>query len=296
MSARAPSEHYENFPVASWLCPPHLRPAVAAIYWFARTADDLADEGSATAEDRLNALHLYRTHLDRCASPQAIAPPPWTDVFLALGRAIRDFALPLAPMHALLDAFEQDVRYTAQSRCYATRAELRDYCARSANPVGRLMLHLFGLHDRRSVAESDQICTALQLINFWQDLAVDTPRRRFYVPQEDAARFGLVPQDVAVTPWTPQRARLVAALSTWAREEMQAGAALALRVPGRMGLELRLVVQGGLRILEKLAACDFNAVEHRPRIRWHDMPSITWRAMFRPLGPSMPAPSKALEP
>ncbi|MFL6663494.1 MAG: squalene/phytoene synthase family protein, partial [Rhizobacter sp.] len=160
-----PVEHYENFPVASWLCPPALRPAVTAIYGFARTADDLADEGDATPAQRLADLATYRRDLDAAATG---APPSarWTAVFSPLAGAIARHGLPVPLLHDLLDAFSQDV---VQAR-YADRAELLDYCRRSANPVGRLLLHLYGIDDPRALHESDAICTALQLANFWQDL------------------------------------------------------------------------------------------------------------------------------
>jgi len=174
---KQPVAHYENFPVASVLCPARLRPAIAALYHFARTADDLADEGEATAEQRLAQLSRYRADLQATARRQAHSGT-WPQVFEPLGGVIAQFNLPVPLLADLLDAFEQDVRYTAAERRYADDAELLDYCRRSANPVGRLLLHLYGVGDALSLAQSDQICSALQLINFWQDVRVDAARGR----------------------------------------------------------------------------------------------------------------------
>ena len=249
----APVTHYENFPVASWLCPPKLRPPIAAIYWFARTADDIADEGDAPATQRLADLQAYREALSSSLAGEA-PDSRWPEVFGPLGEAARAFHLPHAPLFDLLSAFEQDVAKTRDAAGYATRAELLDYCRRSADPVGRLLLHLYGVDDARSLQQSDAICTALQLINFWQDLSVDVPRGRDYVPAEDRARHGMTPA-------------LVRELTAWARETMLAGAPLVHRVPGRAGWELRLVVQGGLRILDKIAAQGFDSLTRRPSLR-----------------------------
>lgn len=267
-------DHYENFPVASMLCPPRLRAAVAAIYWFARTADDIADEGDAPPEQRLADLADYRAQLDAVVSGLQ-ASPRWADIFGPLAKVIRNYKLPPALMHDLLSAFEQDV----VKQDYADRADLLDYCRRSANPVGRLLLHLYGIDDERLRAQSDAICTALQLINFWQDLSIDTLRGRLYVPQSDRKRHGvsagalLVGKDEAAT-----RA-MVAALVHWSRSLMLSGTALVYAIPGRAGWELRLVVQGGLRILEKVERLDCASIAIRPRLRWYDAPLILWRAI-----------------
>ena len=267
-------QHYENFPVASLLCPPALRPAVTAIYHFARTADDLADEGDATVLERLAELALFRDDLRAvCAGrPQG---PRWVGVFAALAPQVQRFALPPALLHDLLDAFEQDVR----SPAYATRAELLDYCRRSANPVGRLLLHLYGVADARSLQQSDAICSALQLINFWQDLSVDGPRQRHYVPQVDQQAHGVCLDDLQRCADTPRSRVLVRSLADWAEALMLQGAPLCMRVPGRAGWELRLVVQGGLRILEKIRRMDHAVLLQRPRIAAVDAPVLLWRAL-----------------
>ena len=272
-----PAAHYENFPVASWLCPPRLRRPIAAIYWFARTADDIADEGSATVERRLADLDTYRNNLSACLSSNTL-DGPWPGVFAALRAAVLDFSLPHAPLYDLLDAFRQDVVKTAAASGYANREEVLDYCRRSANPVGRLLLHLYGVSDAESLARSDAICTALQLINFWQDLGVDIPRGRYYLPADDCRRHGIDPDAPATWRDHPNAPALVRDLCAWARERMLAGAPLVHRVPGRAGWELRLVVQGGLRILDKIAAGGFDSMHRRPRIGPLDAPLLLARA------------------
>ena len=272
-----PVQHYENFPVASWLCPPALRRPVAAIYWFARTADDIADEGDATVEDRLADLFTYRNDLEACFRGNT-GSGRWPDVFPALAAAAREFRLPAQPLRHLLDAFEQDVRKTAATAGYADRAELLAYCSRSANPVGRLLLHLYGVTDAPALAQSDAICSALQLINFWQDLSVDVPRGRYYLPADDCRRRGLAPEAPATWAAHPQAPRLVAELCAWSRELMLSGAPLVHRVPGRAGWELRLVVQGGLRILRRIEQLAFRTLQTRPALGPADMPAMLWRA------------------
>jgi squalene synthase HpnC len=204
-------EHYENFPVASLLCPAALRPAVAAIYHFARTADDLADEGDVESTLRLELLANYRADLAAIASGR-VPSSRWPTVFPPLAQALRTHALPTAPLDALLDAFEQDVRNPS----YRDRAELLDYCARSAAPVGRLLLHLYRVGDALSLRQSDAICSALQIINFWQDLSVDLPRNRVYVPQADLQRHGLTLADLLQRRDTATSRALVRELVQWA--------------------------------------------------------------------------------
>lgn len=267
-------DHYENFPVASVLCPPALRPPIVAIYRFARTADDIADEGDAPADDRLADLAAFNTELAAQFGAADPRPGRWPEVFTPLRAAIRQHDLPMAPLAALLDAFMQDVR----NPVYADRSALLDYCRRSADPIGRLLLHLYGVHDASALRQSDAICSALQLINFWQDLSVDLPRGRCYVPTEDLARHGLVAvqagQDDART-----RA-LVRDLCAWAEAMMRTGAPLVHRLPGRAGWELRLVVQGGLRILETIGAMDHATLSRRPTLGAFDVPRLLWRALW----------------
>ena len=271
-----PVDHYENFPVASLLCPPALRPPVQAIYGYARTADDIADEGDAPAAQRLADLAAYREEL-RAVAAGALPGPRWLSVFEPLAAALRRHALPLHLLEDLLSAFGQDVTTTR----YADRAALMDYCRRSANPVGRLLLHLYGIAEPRALAQSDAICSALQLINFWQDLSVDLPRGRLYIPLADCADHGvaeaaLLAEDRADSPAT--RA-LVQAQCDWARTLMASGAPLVHRVPGRAGWELRGVVQGGLAIIDKIAALGHATLRTRPRLHPRDVPRIAWRAI-----------------
>jgi squalene synthase HpnC len=253
-------DHYENFPVASWLCPAHLRPAVMALYQFARTADDLADEGNEPAHHRLDALGEYRADLQNCLNQTNIDSVRWPHVFGPLQLATQQHPIPAQPLFDLLDAFEQDVVYTSVGQGYRNRAELLDYCRRSANPVGRLMLHLYGVNDATSLAQSDAICTALQLINFWQDRAEDLRRGRDYLPEGHTLSEEL----------------------RFARELMLQGAPLVHRVKGRAGWELRAVVQGGLRILDKLdtrSETNNHRQLARPTLHKPDFIRIAWRCI-----------------
>jgi squalene synthase HpnC len=270
-------DHYENFPVASWLCPPRLRPPIAAIYWFARTADDIADEGDAPAQDRLEALARYRALLAATAAGEPRASE-WDAVFRPLAREIAAHRLPLPLLEDLLDAFEQDVVKTRDQSGYADRGELLDYCRRSAVPVGRLLLHLYGVSDGPSLARSDRICTALQLINFWQDIGQDLARGRRYLPDADCAAHGVDPARPQTAPRDAWVA-LVRDLCDWARAVMLEGAPLVHRVPGRAGWELRLVVQGGLRILDRIDALGFDTFQARPKLGARDALPVLWRAV-----------------
>jgi squalene synthase HpnC len=275
----APFKHYENFPVASLLCPAHLRAPVLAIYHFARTADDLADEGDVSPAQRLQDLHAYRQDLiavgESCARSKR-----WPQVFAPLRHAIAAHQLPIQLLHDLLDAFEQDVVKTRDGTGYATQADLLDYCRRSANPIGRLLLHLYGITDVHALRLSDDICSALQLINFWQDPSVDLSRGRNYFVQENCLRFGVLQSDLLVGRATPAAARLVAANVASARVMMQNGAPLVHLIGGRAGWELRLVAQGGLRILDKIEALHFATLTVRPTLRWWDFSVLLWRALW----------------
>ncbi|MEJ6007166.1 squalene synthase HpnC [Paucibacter sp. AS339] len=268
-------DHYENFPVASWLCPKHLRPAVAAIYHFARTADDLADEGDASTEQRLLDLQAYRDDLRAIASGGQ-SSQRWSDrVFKPLAVVIQRHQLPLQLLHDLLDAFEQDLR----KKNYADRQELLDYCRRSANPVGRSLLHLYGIDDALALRRSDAICSALQLINFWQDFTRDGPNGRVYAPQTDLTRHAVAPADLLACRDSAAARALIRDLCDWAEAMMRAGAPLVHQIPGRAGWELRLVVQGGLRIIERIRAMHYASLIQRPRISAADMPAMLWGAL-----------------
>lgn len=268
-------DHYENFPVASLLCPPRLRPAVAAIYWFARTADDLADEGDAVPDQRLADLADYRRDLEAVAAGQPESSR-WPRVFVPLREAVFAFALPIQLLRQLLSAFEQDV----VKQRYADRIELLDYCERSANPVGRLLLHLYGVDDKRSLAQSDAICTALQLANFWQDLSVDSKRGRLYAPVADCVKHGVDPGALLASRDSAEVRSLVEELVDWTRSLMNSGAPLVHTLRGRSAWELRFVVQGGLGILDKIERIRFGTLCTRPTLGWADAPALLWRALW----------------
>jgi squalene synthase HpnC len=267
-------EHYENFPVASWLCPPELRPPITAIYRFARTADDIADEGDVEPGERVAALAALRADLFAVASGTSPSLR-WPTVFGPLAAAIARHRLPTAPLADLLDAFTADA---VQTR-YLDRAGVLDYCRRSANPIGRLLLHLYGIDDLRSLARSDAICSALQLANFWQDLGVDAARGRIYVPAADAARHGVTIDELLARRDSDRVRALVIELVGWTRELMLSGAPLVHAIPGRAGWELRLVVQGGLRILDKIDRLHGGTLHARPTIQAADAPVLAWRAL-----------------
>ena len=285
--APAPVSHPENFPVASWLCPSRLRPPIAAIYHFARTADDLADEGQADAATRLSDLAEYAEELRAAAHGQVAVDSRWPQVFAPLAGQIRVWALPLAPLEALLSAFVQDVHMSEAGQAPADMAALLNYCQRSANPVGRLLLHLYGIQTVKALVQSDAVCTALQLINFWQDLSVDLPRGRCYLPRSELDALDIDPRipppelpALLLQPERRQRSgELLVRLCAQARQTMLAGAPLARQIPGRAGWELRAVVQGGLRVLDKIEALGPFALQHRPRLRRLDVPRIGWRML-----------------
>lgn len=271
--------HYENFPVASWLCPAALRPPIAAIYAFARTADDMADEGDASPAQRLEQLQDYRLELHAIAKGQP-PQPRWATIFTPLQYQLQQWQLPVHLLDDLLSAFVQDIAKTRDQTSYADRAELLDYCRRSANPVGRLLLHLYGVHDDQALAQSDAICSALQLINFWQDLSEDIPRGRHYLTDADCARFNVSRTQLNAMQLTLDIQRLIASNTAWARTLMQQGAPLVHRLPGRIGWELRLVVQGGLRILDKVQAQQGHNLHTRLTLHKTDVARMLWRALW----------------
>jgi squalene synthase HpnC len=263
-------DHYENFPVASVLLPASLRPAVETIYAFARSADDLADEGDATADARIAALRDYEAALDRIENNE----PAHSELFTSLKKIVADYRLPLQPFRDLLSAFKQDVVTTR----YSTFDALMDYCRRSANPVGLLMLHLYGVATPQNLRDSDAICSALQLINFWQDVAVDWQKSRIYLPREDMDRFSVTEEHLAHGRVDRHWRALMRFEVQRARAMIVSGAPLALRLPGRVGWELRLVVHGGLRILERIEAVDYDVFKRRPQLGAGDWLRMAWRA------------------
>ena len=278
-NARHPIGHYENFPVASLLCPPRLRAPIAAIYHFARTADDIADEGDVPARQRLEQLDAMHDDLLAVAAGQPHSGR-WPLVFGPLADMIAAFELPVPLLADLLDAFTQDVIKTRDQAGYTDQAELLDYCRRSANPVGRLLLHLYGVRDEAALRMSDHICTALQLINFWQDLSLDIPRGRHYLPAQDCAAREVTTDELNAMRQTPDATKLIAAQVQIARQAMRAGAPLVHRIQGRAGWELRLVVQGGLRIADKIEALNFATLRTRPRLGPRDVVLMIWRGLW----------------
>lgn len=270
--------HYENFPVASWLCPPRLRPPIGAIYHFARTADDIADEGEAAPARRLADLAAYRADLHAVAAGRSPSAR-WPQVFGPLAAQMRAHALPLQPLDDLLSAFAQDVAFTRDGAAYADMAELLDYCRRSANPIGRLLLRLFRRDEPALLAHSDAICSGLQLVNFWQDVAIDWRKDRVYLPQVELQRFGIDEVQIGQQRADAQWSALLGAQVARARAMLLSGAPLARALGGRVGWELRLVVQGGLRIAEKIDACAGDVFRHRPVLGKADWALMTARAL-----------------
>lgn len=267
--------HYENFPVASLLLPRHLRYAVTILYHFARSADDIADEGPLDARQRLQQLDGYTRHLDAIGKQQLdpSAPP----IFQELQKIIRVHELPLVLLHDLLDAFRQDVRQTR----YQSKTELLDYCRRSANPVGRLMLRLFQQENPSQLAWSDAICSSLQLINHWQDLAIDLKKSpaRIYLPQDDMQSYGVTESQLHSGCLDDSLRALLRHECQYARDLMQQGQPLVHSLSGRIALEVRLIIAGGLLILDKIAAVDYDVYQKRPVIRPADGPRLLWQAL-----------------
>ena len=276
----AVDQHYENFPVASFFVPLQIRAHVVAIYRFARHADDIADEGDANDETRLSQLAALRRDIGALFRFEPASLP----VVLALA-PLRDAAVPgvsAQPFLDLLSAFSQDVR----TKRYETFDELADYCRRSANPVGRLMLAMVGVQDAASIQASDQICTALQLINFWQDADIDASRGRIYVPQHDFTRFDVLDENF---PRHPDHKALMQFQCERARSIMLAGAPLIGILRGRFRIEIAFTVAGGLHILEKMARNQFD-VRIRPTLRWYDAPRLLFLATRALLGSGRNSP------
>jgi phytoene synthase len=266
-----PVAHYENFPVASWLLPARLRAPVEVIYRFARRADDFADEGQDLPAIRLEKLAQFNAQLTLIA----LGETPEEPVFREVAQIMQSHGLPLPPFQDLLDAFSQDVTKTR----YADYGELLDYCRRSANPVGRLLLHLFKRTSETNLRQSDAVCTALQLTNFWQDVAIDYAKGRIYLPQDEMERHGVTEEHIAAQRCDAAWRSLMAFQVGRTRELMLCGAPLGRVLPGRLGLEIRATVQGGLRILEKIEHAGYDVFRGRPVLRWSDWPLLLARAL-----------------
>lgn len=263
--------HYENFPVASVLLPRRYRHAVRMIYAFSRQADDFADEGDYTPEQRLQLLSDFRGELDCIAQKQ----PPQTAFFASLAQTIVQHNLPLQPFYDLLDAFSQDV---TKSR-YENFGEVMDYCRRSANPVGRLLLHLYGHATPQNIGMGDAICSSLQLINFLQDIAIDYKKNRIYLPQDELAKFKITEADIARGKHEGAWALMMEFQINRARKLLQSGAPLGLALPGRLGLEMRAIIAGGERTLKKIHDVRGDVFNQRPVLHWKDRMYIIYRAV-----------------
>jgi squalene synthase HpnC len=264
-------DHYENFPVASLLLPARLRDPVALIYRFAREADDFADEGSDDPQTRLTRLAAFQSQLVTIR----LGMTPSDPLFNGIARIVREHELPLHLFGDLLDAFAQDV---TKSR-YASFPEVLDYCRRSANPVGRLLLHLFACATPENLAASDSICSALQLVNFWQDIELDFATGRVYLPQDEMQRYGVTERHIVERRCDDAWRALIGFQIARARGMLEAGTRLGRALPGRIGLEIRMTIQGGLRILEKLERSGGDMFRHRPVLKWFDWPVLLARSL-----------------
>jgi hydroxysqualene synthase len=271
---RLARSHYENFPVASFLLPKVVRPHVAAVYAFARAADDFADEEDRTPEERYRLLEDWRELLWQAADPTT-SRQMFSPLFRALGHTIRVCGLPVSLLEDLLSAFRQDVATTR----YATWADLLDYCRRSANPVGRLVLCISGYGGDEINRRSDAVCTALQLANFWQDFAIDWSRGRLYLPREEWEAVGAVESDLGERRITAAWREALASAAAHTRTIFIAGRPVCDMVEGRLRFELRLTWLGGMRILERLSEIGFDVFASRPTIGPGDVPTLAWRAM-----------------
>jgi squalene synthase HpnC len=281
--ARDARTHYENFPVASRLVPRPMRHHVAAVYAFARAADDFADEGPRSIDERHRLLDGWLCRLRDAVSNAGEAfrpiapgePANAHEIFIALGATIRAHALPASLFEDLLSAFRQDVTVWR----YASWADLMDYCRRSANPVGRLVLRIAGYRDDRLDGWSDAICTALQLTNFWQDLKIDFDRGRVYLPEEELREHGASPADLSGSAMPPAWSSAVAAAVVRTRALFREGRPLCDAVRGRLGYELRATWLGGTRILDRLESSGYDSIHHRPSLGAADAPWFAWRML-----------------
>lgn len=266
------TQHYENFPVASILLPRRLRRPVGIIYDFARQADDFADEGDLDDATRLALLDGFRAELQRIAAGSA----PETELFRQLAEIIAQYKLPVQLFHDLLDAFSQDV----SKKRYAHFGEVMDYCRRSANPVGRLLLHLYGATDSRNLAYSDAICSSLQLINFLQDVAIDYRKDRIYLPQDEMEKYRISEEQIARGDSSGAWGNFMLYQIERTRKMLNAGAPLGKILPGRIGLEMRMIIMGGESILRKLHKSRGDVFNQRPVLKPGDWAYMLYRSIL----------------
>jgi squalene synthase HpnC len=274
--------HYENFPVASVFLPKELRAPIALIYSFARQADDFADEGDSTIEQRLSALNKFRDELDLL---QAYIKPQ-TAFFVALGVMIRSRNLPFMPFYDLLDAFSQDVTKIR----YQNFTEVLDYCSRSANPIGRLLLHLYQAATPNNIELSDNICSALQIINFLQDIAIDFKKndgkQRIYMCQDELLKFGITEQQIAAyvnasAPVDKEWQQFMQFNLQRVRALLITGKPLGRILKGRIGFEMRMIIAGGERIITKITKVNGDIFNHRPTLNNWDWLLILTKALLK---------------
>ena len=269
--------HYENFPVASFVLPKSLRYPISLIYTFARQADDFADEGRLNAETRLAKLQGFRDQLDLIEDNS----PTKSAFFTEFGDMIRAHHLPLAPFYDLLDAFSQDVTKTH----YANFYEVLDYCHRSANPIGALLLYLFDKATPENLSYSNKVCTALQLINFYQDVAIDFDstyhKSRVYLCQDEMAQFGVTEAQIAAQHVNQDWERFMLFNIERAEAMLKEGKPLEHILPGRIGLEMRMIIGGGEQVLYKLKNVQGDIFKHRPTLQVWDWPLILLKALLK---------------
>jgi hydroxysqualene synthase len=272
---RLARDHYENFPVASVLLPKPMRRPIAAIYAFARRADDYADEPGLENAERLRLLEAWRRRLHGDPPPNAASGDEDDLIFLALADTIRTHRLPIQLFDDLLSAFRQDVTVNR----YVSWEDVLDYCSRSANPVGRLVLRVAGYDDAAIDRASDAVCTALQLTNFWQDFARDWRNGRLYVPLADRDRAGARDADLDAERLTPEWRDALSTVAARTRALFEAGRPVCDAVGGRLKLELRGTWLGGTRILDRLEQIGYDVFRRRPALSAADALSIGWSAL-----------------
>lgn len=269
--------HYENFPVASRLLPASMRPHVAAVYAFARVADDMADEGAGAAAERQARLRAWKERLhEAVAGGDERRKPSSRDdrLFVAIAHSIRSLDLPVSLFDDLVSAFDQDTTTTR----YRSWRDVLDYCRRSANPIGRLVLRIAGYRDEALDRSSDALCTALQLTNFWQDFGRDWRAGRLYVPRDISDACGAREADLAGGALPPGWVRAIDACVDRTTVLFAAGRPVCDGVRGRLKLELRMTWLGGRRILERVHAGRAELVHRRPTLGAGDLPILLWRA------------------
>lgn len=269
--------HYENFPVASVLLPSHLREPIGLIYSFARQADDFADEGELSVEQRQTLLNGFRDELDLLRA----YIKPQTAFFSTLGQMMAKWQLPIKPFYDLIDAFSQDVVKTR----YANYGEVLDYCDRSANPIGRLLLHLYGKATPHNIQLSDNICSALQIINFLQDIAIDFKKndgkQRIYMCQDELLVFGIAEQQIKNQVVDERWQQFMQFNLQRVSELLQAGKPLGRILTGRIGFEMRMIIAGGERIIYKIKRVNGDIFTHRPTLNQWDWSLMFLKALFR---------------